>query len=113
MSRVTKRVFRDGEPKEQESLLKEELSRYAAKLHNFKNKGFVIEVFGIYFPCEIKPLVLTTGVNDPEPSRDNTFRGKLTVEQGKAFLAALKGVDEKGEDALKALVTSNDRAAAG
>jgi len=109
-SRVMKRVFRGGAPNEQESLLKEELSRYAAKLRSFKIKGFgVIEVFGIYFPCEIKPLVLTTGVNDPEPSQDNTFHGTLTVEQGKAFLTALEAVSEKGEDALKALVMGNNR----
>jgi hypothetical protein len=112
-SRVVKRVFRDGVPKQQESLLKEELTRYATKLRSFRKSGCgVIEVFGIYFPPEIKPLVLSVVADDPEHPQDNAFSGTLTIEQGKAFLAVLETASEKGEDALKALVTNNDRDAA-
>jgi hypothetical protein len=59
----------------------------------------------IDFPSEVKPLVLSIGIDDPEPSRQcNTFFKTLTLEQGKAILVALDETARKGESALKELV---------
>ncbi len=108
-SKVIERVFRDGSPAQQEALLKEELRRCAGKLKaNYPHH--VIEIFGIHFPSALKPLVLGAGVTDPDPGHNtNTFFKDITLEQGKAILAALKkaaresgntpSVPVKGEEA--------------
>jgi len=105
-SQVVERVFHEGPAEQQMSLLKTELKRYSTKLHRLKSgPRHVIEIFGIDFPAEVKTLVLSIGINDPEPSPQcNTFFKLLTLEQGKAILAALDETARKGEDALKELV---------
>ena len=104
-SEVMERVFREGPVEEQMSLLKEELRRYSTKLQSLKSgPQYIIEVFGIDFPVEIKRLALSIGIEDPKPDSPNTFFKTLTLEQGKAMLAALDEVARKGEGALKELV---------
>jgi hypothetical protein len=89
-SKVIERVFRDGSPAQQEALLKEELRRCAGRL-KAKYPHHIIEIFGVRFPSTLKPLVLGAGVADPDPGPNtNTFFKGLTIEQGKAVLAALK-----------------------
>ena len=105
-SQVVERVFREGPAEQQMSLLKTELKRYSIKLHRLKSgPRHVIEIFGIDFPSEVKPLVLSIGIDDPEPSPQcNTFFKTLTLEQGKAILAALDETAQRGEGVLKELV---------
>jgi hypothetical protein len=107
-SRVIQRVFRKGTPEEQQALIKDELARYARKLHSYK-RGWrrVVEIFGISFPVELRSLVLNTGVDDPNP-QPNEFVGTISIEQGKAFLAKLDEIAKKGEGALAALVTGHE-----
>ncbi len=103
-SKVVDRIFREGTPEQQEDLLKAELRRYSCILRRYWPGGHFIQLFGIDFPCEVKPLVLKTGVDDPAPDPDRNTFFKLSVQQGKSILAALDEVARKGEDALKALV---------
>jgi len=105
-SQVVERVFHEGSAEQQMSLLKTELKRYSTKLHRLKSgPRHVIEIFGIDFPSEVKPLVLSIGIDDPEPSPQcNTFFKTPTLEQGKAILAALDDTARKGEGALRELV---------
>jgi hypothetical protein len=105
-SQVVERVFREGPAEQQMSLLKTELKRHSTKLHRLKSgPRHVIEIFGIDFPAEVKRLILSVGIEDPEPNpQRNTFFKSLTLEQGKAILAALDETARKGEGALKELV---------
>jgi hypothetical protein len=105
-SRVIQRVFRKGTPEEQQALIKDELARYARKLHSYK-RGWrrVVEIFGISFPSELRSLILSTGVADPNPQA-NSYVGSL--EQGKALLTKLDEIAKKGEGALAALVTGHE-----
>jgi len=105
-SQVAARVFREGPEKKQMSLLKTELKRHSTKFCRLKNDaGHIVEIFGIIFPSEIKSLILSTGIDDPEPNpRSNTFFKAITLEQGKAILAALDEAARKGEGALRELV---------
>ena len=109
-SQVVERVFREGPAEQQMSLLKTELKRYSTKIHRLKSgPRYIIEIFGIDFPSEVKPLVLSIGIDDPEPSPQcNTFFKTLTLEQGKAILAALDETARKGESALKELVAESE-----
>jgi hypothetical protein len=103
--KVVQRVFRDGAPEQQQALIKDELARYARKLRVYKRgPQHVVEVFGIYFPGELRRLIASIGVADPDP-QPNGFFGTLSIEQGKALLAKLDEIAKKGEGALKALVT--------
>jgi hypothetical protein len=104
-SKVIERVFREGSPAEQEALLKEELRRSAGKLKaDYPYK--VIEIFGIFFPSAVKPLVLDAGVADPDPGHDiNTFFRDLTIERGKAILAVLKKAARESGDTSSLLVS--------
>jgi hypothetical protein len=106
--KVVQIVFREGTPEEQQALIKDELSRYAKRLHGYK-RGWrhVVEIFGIYFPAELRRLILRLGVDAPNP-QPNGFFGTLSIEQGKAFLAMLDETARKGEDALEALVTREE-----
>jgi hypothetical protein len=101
---VVQRVFRDGPPEQQRSLLKDELARYAKKLDSYK-PGWRrhVEIFGISFPAELR-----TFADDlhPEP---NGFIGTVSIEQGKALLAKLDETAKKGEDALKALLSGHGK----
>jgi hypothetical protein len=104
-SQVAERVFRKGPAEQQMSLLKTELKRYSTKLHRLKGgPRHVIELFGIDFPAEVKQLILSVGIEDAERNSPNTFLKTLTLEQGKAILAALDETARRGEDALKELV---------
>jgi hypothetical protein len=105
-SRVIQRVFRKGTPEEQQALIKDELARYARKLHSYK-RGWrrVVEIFGIFFPVELRSLVLSTGVDNPNPQA-NSYVGSL--EQGKALLTKLNEIAERGEGSLAALVTGHE-----
>jgi len=105
-SQVMERAFCEVPEKLQMSILKTELKRYSTKLHGLKSgPRNIIELFDIDFPSEVKLLVLSIGVEDPQPNpRWNTFFKTLTLEQGKAILAALDEIARKGEDALKELV---------
>lgn len=106
--KVVQRVFRDGAPEEQQALLKDELGRYARKLRSYKRGAHhVVEIFGIHFPGEIGSLVLTTGVDNPNPLPNGLF-GALSIAQGKALLAKLDEAAKKGEDALKKLVAGHE-----
>jgi hypothetical protein len=103
--RVVQRVFRKGTPEQQQALIKDELARYAKKLHSYKRGGrHVVEIFGIYFPAELRRLILSTGIDGSNPD-PNSFFETFSIEQGKVFLAMLNETAKKGEDALKALVT--------
>lgn len=107
-SKVVQRVFRDGAPEQQQALMKEELARYARKLRGYKRgPHHIVEVFGIYFPAELRRLITSIGVADPDP-QPNSFFGTLSIEQGKALLAILDETAKKGEDSLKALVTGHE-----
>jgi DNA-binding IclR family transcriptional regulator len=98
---VVQRVFREGTPEEQQALLRDELARYARKLYSYNRGGRVAEIFGIYFPSELRSLIPSTGVDVPSPSgRFET----VSIERGKAFLEALNETATKGEAALEALV---------
>jgi hypothetical protein len=59
------RVFRDGAPEKQQALIKDELARHARKLHGYK-RGCrkIVEIFGVYFPSELRTLILNTGVDE-------------------------------------------------
>jgi len=104
--RVVQRVFRNGVPEQQQALIKDELARYAKKLKSYKRGPHdVIEISGISFPAELRNLVLSTGVDDPQPS---CRFGTLSIEQGKALLAKLDEAARKGEDALGALVVQRE-----
>lgn len=105
-SQVVERVFREGPAEQQMSLLKEELKRYSTRLHRLKSgPRYTIEIFGIDFPAEMKRLVLSLGIEDPDPNPEhNTFFKTLTLEQGKAILAALDKTARKNEGALKELI---------
>jgi hypothetical protein len=106
--KVMQRVFRDGAPEQQQALIKDELARYARKMRGYKRgPQHVVEVFGIHFPSELRRLILSVGVADPDP-QPNGFFGTLSIEQGKALLALLDETAENGEDALKALVTGDE-----
>jgi len=113
-SRVVERVFREGTAEQQTSLRKEELKRYSTKLHDLNSgRRHIIEIFGIRFPAEVKRLVLSIAIEDPEPKpRGNTFFKTLTLEQGKLILAALDETARKGEGALKELVSVNTKSSA-
>jgi hypothetical protein len=109
--KVMHRVFREGAPEEQQALMKDELARYARKLFSYKRgPQHVVEIFGIYFPAELRRLILSIGVADNNP-QPNGFFGTLSIEQGKAVLAMLNETAKKGEGALEALVTGHDFAA--
>jgi hypothetical protein len=99
---VVQRVLRGGAPEQQRALLKDELARYAKKLHSYK-RGWrhSVEIFGISFPAELR-----TFVDDPHPKPNGSF-GTVSIEQGKALLAKLDETAKKGEDALKALVAGH------
>ena len=100
--KVAQRVFRDGSPEQQQALLKEELARYAQKLHSYKRGSrHIVEIFGICFPAE-----LSTFVDDPHPEPNGSFVS-LSIEQGKALLAKLDETAKKGEGALEALVAGH------
>jgi hypothetical protein len=100
--KVAQRVFRDGSPEQQQALLKEELARYAKKLHSYKRGSrHIVEIFGISFPAELRTLV-----DDPHPEPNGSF-GTVSIEQGKVLLAKLDETAKKGEDALKALVAGH------
>jgi hypothetical protein len=102
--KVVQRVFHKGTPEAQQALMKDELARYATKLHSYKRGcRHVVEIFGISFPSELRRLIVNTGVDDPDPEQNGFFEA-ITIEQGKAFLTKLDEIAEKGEDALKALV---------
>jgi len=104
-SQVVERVFREGTAEQQISLLKTELKRYLTTLHRLKSGSrHVIELFGVRFPAEVERLVLSIGIEDAGPDSPNTFFKSLTLEQGKAILAALDETARKGESALKELV---------
>jgi hypothetical protein len=104
-SKVIERVFREGSPAEQEALLKEELRRCAGKL-KAKYPHHVIEIFGIKFPSSLKHLVLGAGVADPDPRQNiNTYFEGLTIEQGKAILAAFKKAARECGDVSSPLVS--------
>jgi len=64
-------------------------------------------IFGIYFAAELRGLLLSAGVDDPDPQSIGFF-GTLSIEQGKAFLAKLDEVAKKGEGALEALVVAHE-----
>lgn len=104
-SKVAERVFREGTVEHQMSLLKTELKRYSTKLRRLETgPRHIVEIFGIHFPSEMKPLILSIGIVDPEPSPQcNTFFKAITLEQGKAILAALNEIARKGGGALKEL----------
>jgi hypothetical protein len=107
-SKVVQRVFRDGTPEQQQALIKDELARYAQKLRGYKRgPHHIVEVFGIYFPAELRRLITSVGVADPDP-QPNSFFGTLSIEQGKALLAKLDEAAKKGEGGLKALVTGHE-----
>src|ERR1700730_16588051 len=100
--KVAQRVFRGGTPEQQQALLKEELARYAKKLHSYKRGSrHIVQIFGIDFPAELR-----TFVDDPHPQPNGSF-GTVSIEQGKALLAKLDETAKKGEDALKALVAGH------
>jgi hypothetical protein len=101
---VVQRVFREGTPEEQQALLRDELARYARKLYSYNRGGRVVEMFGVFFPSELRSLIPSTGVDVPSPQPNETV-GTINIEQGKAFLAALNETAKKGEAALEALVT--------
>lgn len=106
--KVMQRVFRDGAPEQQQALIKDELARYARKLRGYKRgPQHVVEVYGIYFPAELRRLITSTGVEDPDPG-PNGFFGTLSIEQGKALLTLLDETAKKGEGALEALVTGHE-----
>ncbi len=106
--RVVQRVFREGAPEQQQALIKDELARYARKLFSYKpGPQHIVEIFGIYFPTELRRLILGIGVADPNP-QPNGFFGTLSIEQGKALLSKLDEIAKKGEGALKALVTGHE-----
>jgi hypothetical protein len=106
--KVVQRVFRDGAPDQQQALIKDELARYGRKFRGYKRgPQHVVEIFGIYFPAELRRLITSVGVADPDP-QPNGFFGTLSIEQGKALLAMLDETAKKGEGALKALVTGDE-----
>jgi hypothetical protein len=106
---VVQRVFREEAPEKQQALLKDELARYARKLHSYKRgPRHIVEIFGIYFPAELRRLILSIGADDPNP-QPNGFFGTISLEQGKALLTMLDETAKKGEDALKALVTEHEQ----
>jgi hypothetical protein len=89
---VGQRVFRDGTPEQQEALPKDELARYATKLHHYeRGSRTVIEVFGIDFPVELR-----TFVDDPHPQPYGRFTD-FSIEQGKALLAKLDETAKKDQ----------------
>jgi hypothetical protein len=101
--RVVQRVLREGTPEEQQALIKDELARYAKRLHSCKSGSrHAVEIFGIRFPGELRRLIQSPGIDgsNPEP---NSFAETFTIEQGKAFLEALKEAAKKGEAAPEAL----------
>jgi hypothetical protein len=107
------RVLREGRPEQQQALIKDELGRYARKLHGYiRGPRRSLEIFGIHFPSELRPLILSTGVNDPDP-QPNGFYSAVTLEHGKTFLAILDETAKNGEGALRALVNRRDLAARG
>jgi hypothetical protein len=102
--KTVQRVFRDGAPKQQQALMKDLLVRYARKLQSYKpDGGHFFEIFGIWFPNELRSLILSTGAEDPDP-QPNGFFGAISLERGKAFLAKLDEIAKEGDGALKALV---------
>jgi hypothetical protein len=105
---VVQRVLRQGTPEEQQTLIKDELTRYSKRLYGYK-RGWrhAVEIFGIFFPGELRRLILSTGIDgsNPEP---NSFFENFSIEQGKALLAILDEATKKGEDALEALVTREE-----
>jgi hypothetical protein len=106
--RVVQRVLRDAALEKQLALIKDELARYARKLRSYKRGSqHVVEIFGIYFPSELRRLIASIGVADPDP-QPNGFFGTLSIEQGKALLAMLDETAKQGEGALEALVTGNE-----
>lgn len=106
--RVMERVFRDGMPEEQQALLKDELARYAKKLSSYMpGPGHIAEIFGIYFPIELRPFIVSAGIVDHCPNSGpdtNSDFGTPTIKQGEALLVMLDETAKKGEDALRALV---------
>jgi hypothetical protein len=108
--RVVQRVFREGTAEEQQELIKDELTRYASKLHGYK-RGWrhVVEFFGINFPAELRRFIPSIGTADRNP-QPNKFVGTISTERGKALLAMLDETAKKGEDALRALVTEYEGA---
>jgi hypothetical protein len=113
-SQVVERVFREGSVEQQTRLLKEELKRYSTKLNHLKTGPHrIFEIFDIHFPAEVKRLISSIGVEDPEPNpRGNTFFKTLTLEQGKLILSALDEIARKGEGALKELVSVHTQSSA-
>lgn len=108
-SKVVDRVFREGAPLEQRVLLDAELRRYSATLCSYVGPAPIvwtmqIGFFEIDFPVELKPFVVSTGINELDPDPDHCSFLEASLEQGKAILLALDKVARKGEDALKALV---------
>ena len=105
---MVQRVFREGAPEQQQALIKDELARYARKLFSYRpGPQHIVEIFGIYFPTELRRLILSIGVADPNP-QPNGFFGTLSIEQGKTLLSKLDEIAKKGEGALKALVTGHE-----
>jgi hypothetical protein len=99
----------EGPEKKQISLLKTELKRHSTTLNRLKSgPRHIIELFGVRFPAEVKRLVLSIGIEDAGPNSPNTFFKSLTLEQGKATLAALDETARKGESALKELVAESE-----
>jgi hypothetical protein len=114
VSQVVKKVFSEGSVEQQTRLLKEELKRYSTKLKHLKTgPHHIVKIFGIHFPAEVKRLISSIGIEDPEPNpRRNTFFKTLTLEQGKLILAALDEIARKGEGALKELVSVHTQSSA-
>jgi hypothetical protein len=106
--KVMQRVFRDGTPEQQQALLKDELARYAKKLSSYKpGRGHIAEIFGIYFPSELRPFIVSAGIVDPCPNSGpdtNSDFGTPKIKQGEVLLVMLDETAKKGEDALRALV---------
>jgi hypothetical protein len=86
---MAQRVLSEGKPEKQQALIKDELGRYARKLHRYKRvPGHSVEILGIHFPAELRRLILSTGVNDPDP-QPNEFYGAVTPSMAKLFWHSL------------------------
>jgi hypothetical protein len=110
-SNVVDSVFCEGTAQEQLDLLHEELSRYSVQLHGYAGPSHVLRIWlpgssDVTFPVQLKPLVLSTGVDDddPRPGLDHNTSFKLSLEQAKALLATLDEIAKKGHGALRMLV---------
>jgi hypothetical protein len=67
-------------PEAKKSVFKSQLTQYANKLHSYKHgPRHVIQMFDIFFPAELRGLVLGTGVDDPGMSQGDTFFSALTL----------------------------------